>query len=157
VQLAKACGARVIATAGPQNQETLRRLGADVAVDYTKEDPVAAAREATGGEGVDAVLDTVGGDTIARSTGAVKPFGRLATVLDPQGPLPRFSLKNLTLYGILITPDAGRLEAMGRLIDQGKLRPLMDQVLPLERVQEAHRRLDTGHGRGKVVLWVAQA
>src|SRR5690606_34834784 len=99
---------------------------------------------------------SVGGELIARSIRATKPFGRMATVLDPQGPLERLALKNLTLFGILITPDAGRLEAMGRLIDQGRLRPLVDRVLPLEEVQEAHRRLDTGHGRGKVVLQVAQ-
>ncbi|HLS90179.1 MAG TPA: zinc-binding dehydrogenase, partial [Limnochordia bacterium] len=85
-----------------------------------------------------------------------RPFGRMATVLDPSGPLERLALKNLTLYGILITPDATRLEAMTRLIEHGKLRPLVDRVLPLEEVQEAHRRLDTGHGRGKVVLQVAQ-
>jgi len=61
VQLAKACGARVIASAGTSNQETLKRLGVDVAVDYTREDPIEVAREATGGDGVDAVFDAVGG------------------------------------------------------------------------------------------------
>lgn len=156
VQLAKACGARVIASAGTSNQETLKRLGVDVAVDYTREDPIEVAREATGGDGVDAVFDAVGGDLISRSIRATRPFGRMATVLDPSGPLERLALKNLTLYGILITPDATRLEAMTRLIEHGKLRPLVDRVLPLEEVQEAHRRLDTGHGRGKVVLQVAQ-
>ena len=155
VQLAKACGARVIATAGSGNQETLKSLGADVAVDYTREDPAQVALDQTGGEGVDAVFDAVGGELVGRSIRATKPFGRIATILDPRGSLERLSLKNLTLFGILITPDAGRLEAMGRLIDQGRLRPLVDQVLPLEQVQEAHRRLDTGHGRGKVVLRVA--
>jgi len=156
VQLAKICGARVIASAGTQNQETLRSLGVDVPVDYTQQDPVEVARAETGGEGVDAVFDAVGGELIARSIRAVKPFGRMTTVLDPAGPLERFALKNLTLYGILITPDAGRLEAMRRLIEQGRLRPLVDKVLPLEQVQEAHRRLDTGHGRGKIVLRVAR-
>lgn len=152
VQLAKACGARVIASAGTQNQETLKGLGVDVAVDYTRQDPVEVALEETGGEGVDAVFDAVGGELIARSIRATKPFGRMATVLDPHGPLQRLALKNLTLFGILITPDADRLEAIGSLIDQRRLRPLLDKVVPLEEVQEVHRRLDTGHGRGKVVL-----
>ncbi len=152
VQLAKACGARVIASAGPQNQETLLQLGADVAVDYTREDPVEVAREETGGEGVDAVFDAVGGDLIAKSIRAVRPFGRMAAILPPEGFLERLTLKNLTLYGILITPDARRLREMGRVIEQGRLRPLVDQVLPLEEVRKAHERLDTGHGRGKVVL-----
>ena len=155
VQLAKVCGARVIATAGGENQETLKSLGVDVAVDYTREDPIEAALEATGGEGVDAVFDSVGGELVARSIRATKPFGRLATVLDPKGAIERFALKNLTLFGILITPDARRLEAVGRLIDQGRIRPIVDRVLPLENVREAHRRLDTGHGRGKVVLRVS--
>lgn len=156
VQLAKACGARVIATAGSQNQETLKTLGVDVAVDYTRQDPIEVALKETDNEGVDAVFDAVGGEWIARSIRATKPFGRMATVLDPMGPLERLALKNLTLYGILITPDARRLEAMARLIGHGKLHPLLDKVLPLEEVQEAHRRLDTGHGRGKVVLRVAR-
>lgn len=155
VQLAKVCGARVIASAGSQNQETLQSLGVDVAVDYTQQDPAEVALEETVGMGVDAVFDTVGGELIGRSIRATRPFGRMATVLDPTGPLERLSLKNITLHGILITPDASRLDAMGRLIDQGKLRPLVDQVLPLEEVQVAHRRLDTGHGRGKIVLSVA--
>jgi len=155
VQLAKACGARVIASAGPANQETLRSLGVDVAVDYTQQDPVEVALEETGGQGVDAVFDAVGGELIARSIRATKPFGRMATILDPAGSLDRLAMKNLTLFGILITPDATRLEEMGRLIGQGKLRPLVDKVYPLEQVQEAHRRLDTGHGRGKMVLRVA--
>ena len=152
VQLAKSCGARVIASAGSQNQETLKNLRVDVAIDYTQADPIQVALEETGGEGVDAVFDTVGGELIARSIRGTKPFGRLATVLDPKGPLERLALKNLTLFGILITPDARRLEAMGRLIDQRQLRPLLEKTLPLEEVQEAHRRLDTGHGRGKMVL-----
>lgn len=156
VQLAKACGARVIASAGGDNQETLKTLGVDVAVDHTQHDPADVALQETAGEGVDAVFDTVGGELIARSIRATKPFGRMATILDPMGSLERLAMKNLTLYGILITPDASRLEAMGRLIDQGRLRPLIDRVLPLAGVQEAHRRLDTGHGRGKIVLRVAR-
>lgn len=154
VQIAKACGARVIASAGPQNQETLERLGVDVAVDYTKDDPIDVALRATGGEGVDAVFDAVGGELISRSVRATRRFGRMATVLPPQGTLDRFPFKNLTLYGILITPDARRLVDMARVIEQGGVRPLVDEALPLDQVQRAHRRLDTGHGRGKVVLRV---
>src|SRR5690606_4220138 len=143
VQLAKVCGARVIASAGPGNQETLKSLGVDVPVDYTRQDPVEVALQETGGEGVDAVFDAVGGELIARSVRATKPFGRMATILDPKGSLDGLAMKNLTLFGILITPDAKRLDEMGRLIDQGKLRPVVDKVYPFEQVQEAHRRLDT--------------
>ena len=87
VQIAKAAGARVLATAGPDNQETLASIGADVTIDYTRQDAAEVALEDTEGAGVDAVLDTVGGETVVKSIPATKPFGRLATILGAQGDL----------------------------------------------------------------------
>jgi NADPH2:quinone reductase len=78
VQIAKASGSRVLASAGSHNQDTLKKLGVDVAVDYTSEDVFEVALDDTGGEGVDAVLDTAGGDLIAKSVQATRSFGRLA-------------------------------------------------------------------------------
>jgi NADPH:quinone reductase len=156
VQIAKAAGARVIATAGPDNQETLRALGADVCVDYRGESVVKAALRETGGQGVDAVLTTVGGATVPGSTEATRPFGRIATILGCDGDLTPLYLKNQTLHGVFLTREGRRLEELARLVEQGKLRPLVDAVLPLEAAAEAHRRLESGHGRGKLVLAIGR-
>jgi NADPH2:quinone reductase len=152
IQIARAAGARVIATAGPENQATLRELGADVCVDYRRDDPAAVALRETGGAGVDAVLSTVGGDTIVRSLPATRPGGRLATILGVSGDLSALYPRNLTLHGVFLTREGQRLRELAALVEQGKLRPVVDAVLPLAKVGEAHRRLDSGHGRGKVVL-----
>jgi NADPH2:quinone reductase len=152
VQIAKAAGARVIATAGPDNQEVLEELGADVAVDYQGQDAAEVAFEQTGGVGVDAVFDAVGGATVVESIPATKPFGRLATILGAQGDLTPLYQNNQTLYGVFLTRERARLEELGALLDRGQVRPLVAEVLPLEEVGKAHERLDSGHGRGKVVL-----
>jgi NADPH2:quinone reductase len=156
VQIARAAGARVIATAGPDNQDTLRALGAEVAVDYRAADVNAAVREATGGRGVDAVFDTVGGELIAASLPVLRPFGRAAAILAPRGDLALLSRNNVTLYGVFVLPDAARLAEMTPLLERGAVRPLVDEVLPLARLADAHRRLHSGHGRGKVVLRVGE-
>ena len=117
----------------------------------------AAARRPQGrrrGEGVDAVFDTVGGGTIVDSIPATKSFGRLATILGAQGDLTPLYQKNQTLYGVFLTRERARLEEMSALIERGQVRPLVAEVLPLEEVGKAHERLDSGHGRGKVVLRV---
>jgi NADPH:quinone reductase-like Zn-dependent oxidoreductase len=87
VQIPKAAGARVLATAGSDNQEILKELGADVAIDYSSQNVTEIALDDTGGVGVDAVFDAVGGGTIVESIPATKPFGRLATILGAQGDL----------------------------------------------------------------------
>jgi NADPH:quinone reductase len=152
VQIARSAGARVLATAGPDNQETLEALGADVAIDYTRQDAAEAALDDTG---VDAVLDTVGGETVVNSIPATRPFGRLATILGAQGDLTPLYQKNQTLYGVFLLRERARLEELARLIERGQMRPLVDQVLDLSEVGKAHERLDSGHGRGKIVLRVA--
>lgn len=156
VQFARAAGGRVLATAGSDNQETLRELGADVALDYTKDDVVERVKEETAGRGADAVFETAGENRVARSLPALRPFGRIATILPPQGDLTALYLNNMTLYGVFLTREGQRLDEMRAVFERGQARPLVDQVLPLEDVGKAHARLETGHGRGKVVLQVAQ-
>ena len=156
VQIAKAAGARVLATASSDNQEVLKELGADVSIDYGSQDAKEVALEDTGGEGVDAILDAVGGATIVESIPATRPFGRLATILGAQGDLTPHYQKNQTLYGVFLTRERARLEEMSVLFERGQVRPLIAEVLPLEEVGKAHERLDSGHGRGKVVLRVGE-
>lgn len=155
IQLAKASGARVLATAGADNQKTLRELGTDVAVDYRDQDVSEVALEETAGEGVDAVFDTVGGETCVQSVAYTRPFGRIATILGTQGDLTGLYTKNQTLYGVFLTRERQRLQDMTRLIERGQLKPLVDETLDLTDVGKAHERLDSGHGRGKIVLRVA--
>jgi NADPH2:quinone reductase len=156
IQFGKAAGARVIATAGAGNQGFLAELGADVAVDYR--DPRAAERilAETGGAGVDAAFDTAGGN-VGLSTTVTRPFGRIATILPPDGDLSALYTKNQTLFGTFLTREAKRLADMTPLFERRQARVVVDEVLPLGQVARAHERLDSGHGRGKVILSVADA
>lgn len=156
VQFAKAAGARVLATASAANHGTLRALGADVAIDYTRHKPADVAQRETEGRGVDAVFDTAGHDNIAQSLAAVRPFGRLACILPPSGSLDALTFRNLTLFGIFLTREAQRLDDMRAVIEQGRVEPLIAEEMPLADVRKAHERLDSGHGRGKVVLRVSE-
>jgi NADPH2:quinone reductase len=156
VQIAKASGARVLASAGTHNQDTLRELGVDVPIDYTSEDVFEVALDDTAGAGVDAVFDTVGGDLIARSIQATRVFGRLASIISLQGDLTPGYRLNQTFNGVFLLRERARLDEMTRLIERRQMRPLVDEVLPLDQVAKTHERLESGHGRGKVVLRVAQ-
>lgn len=155
VQIAKASGARVLASAGARNQDTLKELGADVTIDYSSEDVFEIALDDTGGAGVDAVFDTAGGDLIVRSVAATCTFGRLASIISLQGDLTPAYRNNQTIHGVLPLRERRRLDEMTRLIERGQLRPLVNEVLDLREVGKAHERLETGHGRGKVVLQTA--
>jgi NADPH2:quinone reductase len=155
VQIAKAAGARVLATSGPDNLETLRQLGADVVINYRSEDPAQVALRETGGQGVDAVFDTAG-KNVPASIPATRPFGRIATILGFTGDISAFYPRNITLHGVFLTRERRRLEEMTPLIERKQLRPLVERVLPLEQVADAHRQLESGHGRGKLVLSVAK-
>jgi NADPH2:quinone reductase len=155
VQYAKVSGALVLATAGPANQDRLLELGVDVALNYESDDIVESALETTGGAGVDAVFDTVGGDVLERSQGAARAFGRLASILPVRGDFTYAYLHNQTIHGVFLTRERRRLEEMTPLFERGQVRVAIERILPLDQAAEAHRRLDSGHGWGKVVLQVA--
>jgi len=148
VQIAKARGARVIATASTANQDLLKQLGADVAVDYTK------TRFEDVAKGVDAVLDPVGRETLARSYGVVKKGGIVMSLVA----LPdRAELKKSGVRGAAISvhPDAEDLAEIAQLIDAGKIKPIVTQVLPLSDAVTAQQQATTHHTRGKIVLRIA--
>jgi len=153
VQFARAAGAVVLATAGPDNQDTLRDLGA-VPIDYRRDDVVEVTRGHTDGAGADAVFDVVGGEQVARCLRAARSFASVATVLAPDGTLSDLYQRNQVLHGIYLTRERRRLEEMAPLFQRGTVHPLIEQTLPLDQVARAHRRMDTGHGRGKIVLEV---
>ncbi|MDN5759022.1 MAG: zinc-binding dehydrogenase [Tomitella sp.] len=151
IQFAKAAGAQVLATAGTDNQQLVRELGA-MPIDYTSDDFVEVCREHTGGAGVDAVLDTVGGPNVARSLNAACDGGRVATVLAPDGQLDDLYQRNQTLYGIFLTRERRRLLDMTPLFDRGQVTPLVAQTFDLDRITEVHQRLDSGHNAGKLIV-----
>src|SRR5215510_8037900 len=148
IQIAKARGAHVIATASTANQDLLKQLGADVAVDYAKTRFEDVAKD------VDAVLDPVGKETLARSYDAVKKGGIVMCLVA----LPdRAELKKRDIHGAAISvhPDAEDLTEIADLIDAGKIKPVVTRVLPLSEAVAAQQQAATRHMRGKVVLRVA--
>jgi NADPH:quinone reductase-like Zn-dependent oxidoreductase len=148
VQIAKARGARVIATASTANQELLKQLGADVAADYTKTKFEDVAKN------VDAVLDPVGKETLARSYGVVKKGGIVMSLVARPDPaeLQKHGIRGA---GISVHPDADDLAEIAQLIDSGKIKPIVTQVLPLSDAIKAQQQAATHHTRGKVVLRIA--
>ncbi len=154
VQLARAIGATVLATCSPRNAEWVGSLGADHVIDYRGTDPVEAVREVTGGTGVDVVLDAVGGDALERAPFALKAGGRVVTIVDtprPQSLLEAWN-RNAAVHFFFVAPNVAALDALRGLLEGGRIRPLIDSVLPLEEAAAAHARLERGGVRGKVVL-----
>jgi NADPH2:quinone reductase len=152
VQLARAAGARVLATGRKENQGLIERLGAHEVIDYRQarfEDEVLRLTE---GAGVDAAFDTVGGDTISRSIKVVRPYGKLATVVSIAGDINGMQAKNLTLYFGFMERTAEKIRALATLVERGQIRPLVDSVYPLEKVADAHRRIEAGGMKGKIVI-----
>lgn len=148
IQIAKARGARVIATASTANQDFLKKLGADETIDYTKtkfEDVV---------KDVDVVLDAVGGETLTKSYGVVKKGGIIVTIADEP------NAKELEAHGIRgvsisAAPKNETFAELTRLIDEKKLNPVVTQVFPLAAAAKAQEQIATRHTRGKIVLRVS--
>lgn len=167
IQLAKAFGATVIATAGSQDKcDACLRLGADVAVNYRSQDFVAATKEATGGRGADLILDMVGGDYIPRNYDAAAQDGRIVQIAFLQSPkvevdFRRLMVKRLTHTGSTLRPRSPAEKAViaraledkvWPLLAQGRCRPVMDSTFAFEDVVKAHARMDGGEHIGKIVL-----
>lgn len=148
VQLAKARGARVIATASPVNTGLVTELGADQFIDYihTQFEEIVCD--------VDVVFDTMGGDTQERSWRVLKPGGMLVSVVNP--PSQEIAAKRGVRSAFVFTrPDGQQLAAIAGLIDEGKMKPVIHTVVPLADVGQAHAVSQGGHARGKIVLHVA--
>jgi NADPH:quinone reductase-like Zn-dependent oxidoreductase len=149
IQIAKARGARVIATASTANQDLLKELGADVAIDYTKTKFEEVAKD------VDVVLDSVGRDTLARTYAIVKKGGIIATLVSrpDQGELDKHGIRGASIWG---KPDALELAEITKLIEEKKIKPVVSQVMPLSDAIKASEQAATHHTRGKIVLEIAE-
>lgn len=148
IQIAKARGAKVIATASTPNQDLLKQLGADVAIDYTKQKFEDVTKD------VDVVLDSVGKDTLARSYGVVKKGGFIASLVakPDQAELDKYGIRGAP---ISVKPNASELAEITKLIDEKKIKPIVSQVLPLTEAVKAQEQAATHHTRGKIVLKIA--
>jgi NADPH:quinone reductase-like Zn-dependent oxidoreductase len=157
IQIAKAAGAYVIAVVSDYMVDLAEELGADRAINYKTEDFVEVVKKETDGMGVDVVIDTVGGDLMTRSIEITKPLGRIAGIVSSDTGFQSAFIKNIDIYPTFLQRDRFKLDALSDLIERGRLRPVIDAVLPLTEVAEAHRRLEKGGVKGKIVLNVSDA
>jgi NADPH:quinone reductase-like Zn-dependent oxidoreductase len=147
VQFAHWKGARVIATASARNADLVRSLGADEVIDYTEtrfEDEV---------QDLDVVFDTVGEEVQQRSWNALKKGGILVSILALSVP-DDAAARNLRSAYVFVQPNAGQLGQIAELIDGGHVKPVVETVLPLSEVRQAHILSQSHHARGKIVLRV---
>lgn len=149
IQIAKARGARVIATASTANQDLLQELGADVRIDYTKTKFEDVAKD------VDVVLDPIGGETLTRSYNIVRKGGIILELVGGKVDRAELEKRGIRAAGIWVKPNARDLIDIAQLIDAGKIRPIVTQVLPLGEAIAAEKQAATHHTRGKVVLRIA--
>jgi NADPH:quinone reductase len=167
IQLAKAFGAMVIATAGsPEKCTACLKLGADFAIDYRLEDFVERTRAATNGRGADVILDMVGGDYIPRNHEAAAQDGRIVQIAFLRGTrveldFRKLMIKRLTHTGSTLRPRsvaqkaaiAAQLEArVWPLLAQGQCRPVIHAVFPLAEAAKAHELMETSAHIGKIML-----
>lgn len=147
VQIAKALGATTIALAGPSNHDFVRGLGADAVVDSYADDVLAALRDAAP-QGIDGVLDLYGAAWAAQ---APKPGGDVASIATPDIADGR---DDVTGHYVFVRPSAAELDALAELAANGQLTPTIAATFPLDQAADAHRLLEEGHVRGKVVLTI---
>lgn len=167
IQLGKALGARVACTAGSAAKlQRCRELGADLAISYREEDFVAAVTAFTEGRGADVILDIIGGSYLERNIAALATGGRLAVIAVQGGPRGELDLSALMRKRAAVLastlrarplPEKAAIVAAVRaevwpLVSAGKLRPVIDRVLPLAQAAAAHQRLEEGSHVGKIVL-----
>ena len=165
IQLAKAWGAKVIATASTQDKLDLcRSLGADVTINYTETDFEEAVKEETGGAGVELVLESVGGPVLEKSVRCVASYGRLVSYGNASQTPANLAASditsaNRTVIGFTMgrSPQGsldhkGAMAELFPMIADGRVRLIVDQVLPMSEVGKAHQHLSNRGTRGKVIL-----
>jgi NADPH:quinone reductase-like Zn-dependent oxidoreductase len=168
IQLAKAFGATVIVTVGSQAKaDACVKLGADHAINYKTQDFVTEVKNLTGGNGVNVILDMVGGDYIDRNYDAAAVDGRVVQIafLSAQpkatGNFAKLMVKRLHHTGSTLRPrtNADKAAMVAAIeakvmpfLREGRIKPLMDSSFPLEKAADAHRRMETSEHIGKIVL-----
>lgn len=170
IQMAKALGHEVYVTVGsPEKASACLSLGATAAINYREEDFVQRIRDLTESRGVDVILEMVGGDYIGRDIQCLANDGRIVIIGLLGGakadlPLAQILLRRLTITGSTLRPRSLSYKAsvaaalkknIWPLLESGQIRPVIDQVFPLEQAADAHRRMESGEHVGKIILNVA--
>ena len=148
VQIAKARGAKVIATGSSANQDLLKQLGVDQPIDYTTTKFQDVVKD------VDVVLNCVRADTLPASYGVVKKSGVIVSITGDPDPAECYK-HGIRCSGLMAHPDADVLEELTKLIEANKITPIVSQTFPLAEAAKAHQQIETRHTRGKIVLRVA--
>lgn len=169
ILLARAFGARVLATAGsPEKARACEDLGAERGIDYRSEDFVAVVQELTGGRGVDVVLDMVGGDYVPRNIDALAVEGRHVSIAFLQGPKVTVDIRKVMAKRLILTGSFLRSRTVEQkgliaqslqqkvwpLLASGKVAPIVHSIFPLAQAADAHRLMESGSHIGKIVLTV---
>ncbi len=151
VQFARWKGARVVGTAGVANVEFVRSLGAETVIDYTSTPFEQVVHD------VDLVLDTVGGETLQRSMYVVKRGGTLVSLLGQpsQEKAQELGIRAMKNTAALPFPSSDLLQTIAQLIDEGQVKATIARIFPLHEAGLAHELSQTGHGRGRIVLRIA--
>lgn len=155
IQFAKLIGARIITTARKCNHDYVKRLGANLAIDY-KESSVSNEVKKFAPEGLDVIFDTLGGEAYKESYSLLKPGGRLVSLIEhPNEALDKkFKVKS---FYVFVNPNGKELQHISDLIQSGKVKPIPIQEMPLEKAAEAQEENRQGHVQGKIVLNVQGA
>ncbi|KAL4793947.1 hypothetical protein BDV19DRAFT_365653 [Aspergillus venezuelensis] len=152
VQLARLAGARVIGTCGGDNAGFVKGLGCEEVLDYRSTDMKVWAEALE--EKIDVVLDCVGKKSLADAWWTVKDGGILLSIFQSPGDLrpQECEVKDVRDIFFIMEPNGEHLAALTRLVEEGKCRGFVDSIWPLEQFEEAFRKVETGHARGKVVI-----
>ena len=150
IQLAKNTGAHIITTASSYNHEYVRSLGAEVVIDYNKEN-FAEIIDQKFPNGLDTVYDTYGEPVQDKSISILKKGGRFCSILEiPNADI--YKNQGYKISYVFVSPNAVQLEELGELACKGRLKITITHIFPLEEAKRAHEQSETGHTRGKIIL-----
>ncbi|MEN7550425.1 zinc-dependent alcohol dehydrogenase family protein [Rapidithrix thailandica] len=148
IQIAKAMGGIVFTTARKVHHDFLMELGADYVIDYENENYINAIRQMTGNKGVDVIIDTIGGTTLADSGKILSQMGQVVTLVDiekPQNLIEAWG-KNATYHFVFNRQNRKKLDELTQLVESKKLKPILNKVFSLSEIGKAHSLLETKAG-----------
>jgi NADPH2:quinone reductase len=162
IQIAKAMGAIVYTTARKVHHKFLIELGADYVIDYENENYISAIQQLTDNKGVDIIIDTIGGNTLSDSGKILSQMGQVVTLVDiekPQNLIEAWG-KNATYHFVFTRQNRNKLDELTLLVENNKLKPILNKVFPLLEIGQAHSLLETKAGNkdfyGKIGIEIEQ-
>ncbi|TRW26700.1 zinc-dependent alcohol dehydrogenase family protein [Flavobacterium zepuense] len=148
IQIAKAMGATVYTTARKVHHKFLLELGADYVIDYENENYITAIQQLTDNKGVDVIIDTLGGNTLSDSGKILSQLGQVVTIVDidkPQNLIEAWG-KNATYHFVFTRQNRNKMDELTKLVENNKLKPILNKVFTLEEIGKAHSLLETKAG-----------